>query len=1198
MTSLSPGATIHDRYKLEAELGKGGMGTVYRAKDLTLDREVAIKVLRKDAFGTEGQSRLLHEAQVIAKLDHPNIVTVFDVGEYEDLPYIVMQLIEGKTLKQHKPTNLDETIEVAKQICTALQHAHEHDIIHRDLKPENVILDESGTAKLMDFGLARSTTSRMTTEGYIMGTVFYMSPEQAMGEMLDGRSDLYSFGVMLYELAAGEFPFEDNNPVAIISQHLHAPVVPPRAKNEDIPPGLNDLILQLLEKDRDDRPSSAELVLEALNDPCLLDTESQPDVEVSVLDRIVRGRIVGRREEYKAARDLWKKTTTGEGQTLLISGEPGIGKTRLMREVTTQAEVSGGWALIGEAYEESNTPYGVFSQIIRKALDKRSQNGFEIPDFVLDDILKLAPDMRPYYPDIAPNPDLDPESEQNRLFENMVTFCKTLGEKKPLLLVLEDAHWADSNSIALFKHLVRRTRKQPVMLLATYREVELREARPFNEMLQELNRQRIGARLKLNRLDKENTQDMLAAIFNEEIAPEFLEGIYHETDGNPFFIEELCRALIESGEMYFEDGKWHRPEDMADMQIPQGIQVAVESRLNKLPEDVQETLRLAAVLGREFDCEVLIQASDQNEDAIIDAIEIADQAQMVQEGHLDTLYEFVHALIPQAIRENTHRLRRRKMHNKVALAYETIKPENYEALAFHHSEAGNDDKALEFFSLAGESAASVHANMEVIEHYSSAISLANQQPVNAEVQIELHRGRGQAYEIMGMFDEALLDLEKVLESARDAGFLREEWRALLDLGKLWAARNYQKTSEYFHEALAIARRLEDPVALGRSLNRLGNWHVNAAQPQEGIRYHLEAKTIFEDLQNQRGQADTLDLLGMASAMSGDIVASRAYYTDAIAQFERLDDRFGLVSSLTTRALGAPVYQPRYCFPAQPLDGALSEGEQALKMAREIDWKAGEAYGASTLAQIYGAMGRFSEAFMQAQKGLKSAIEIEHTQWMSLSHMVLGHLYIELLNEEKAIEHLKDSVELARKVDSRFFIVSASGALASAYILADDLGQARSCLEEIMTPETPLSTFAHRKCLGAMAELALAEGDLSAALEIIDKLISTAASMPSDGVITTIWEIWARIRLAEGKPEQAESLLLTAIPNAKHFGEKSLLWRLYGSLGRAYREQERWPESKSALLNAQEVVDELADTIPEKELQARFTRRAKRYLEAE
>ena len=194
---------LNERYRLDAEIGRGGMGIVYRAHDMLLDRDVAVKVLSEAALDSESRDRLLHEAQAAARLNHPNVASVHDAGEADGSPFIVMELVEGPSLHEQRPEDLHEILAIASQVCAALEHAHAHGIVHRDLKPENVLLAKDplmgtgGPSKLVDFGLARSLVSRLTADGTITGTVFYLAPELALGQEFDGRADLYALGVML-----------------------------------------------------------------------------------------------------------------------------------------------------------------------------------------------------------------------------------------------------------------------------------------------------------------------------------------------------------------------------------------------------------------------------------------------------------------------------------------------------------------------------------------------------------------------------------------------------------------------------------------------------------------------------------------------------------------------------------------------------------------------------------------------------------------------------------------------------------------------------------------------------------------------------------------------------------------------------------------------------------------------------------------
>jgi ABC-type oligopeptide transport system substrate-binding subunit/DNA-binding SARP family transcriptional activator len=721
--TISQPDILNGRYCLGVELGRGSSGVVYQARDLLLEREVAVKVYSSALLGTAGQTRLLDEAQAVAKLNHPNIVGIFDAGETEDTSYIVTELVEGESLHTSRPEALDDILAIAQQVCAALEHAHSQGIVHRDLKPENIIITGDGVAKLTDFGLARPVASRLTSEGTIAGTVFYLAPELALGKPFDGRADLYALGVMLYELVSGRLPFTADDAMAVISQHLYASVVPPRVKNTEIPPALDALIVALLNKDPGDRPASAAEVMDLLASPQILAPAVFPLDEPSLLKRIGPGRLVGRDLELGQARGLWSKVLAGQGQMLLFSGEAGIGKTRLARELATHIQVSGGQVFVGSCYAEGGMPYAPFSQILRQIVNGESLDDFVLPDFVLADLLALVPALRLNYPEFQSNMVTDdPRSEQRRIFESLIIFFCALSDRAPLLLIVEDVHWADSGTLTLLRHLARHTRQRQILLVATFREVGLEEARLLHETLLDLNREGLVTQIRLPRLDRRQTEEMLALLFAEEITPTFLDGIYGETEGNPFYIEEVCKALVESGKLHFIDGRWERPSTK-EIGIPQSVQVAIHSRVRVLSPDAQKILCLAAVLGREFEFETLLRASEWGEEIVVVALEDAEQAQLVEgvSRKAGGTYAFVHALIPATLVDGVRTLRRRQLHRQAAAAIEARHPDDIEALAHHYTQAMELEKAAYYLLQAGDRARGLYAHHEAIKNYRQAL---------------------------------------------------------------------------------------------------------------------------------------------------------------------------------------------------------------------------------------------------------------------------------------------------------------------------------------------------------------------------------------------------------------------------------------------------------------------------------------------
>jgi tetratricopeptide (TPR) repeat protein len=953
------GTLLNDRYRLDAELGHGGMGTVYQAHDMLLDRDVAVKVLSSSTLGVEGRARLLHEAQAVARLNHPNIVKVYDAGTSAGMSFVVMELLTGNSLFVTRPTEIDAILAIVGQICAALEHAHAHGIIHRDLKLENIIMSESGVATLTDFGLARSDASRVSMEGMIVGTVFYLAPEQALGQTLDGRADLYALGVILYELTAGRVPFTGDDPLTVIAQHLHAPVVPPSTYNAAIPAWLDALILKLLSKQPGDRPGSAAEVLGYLESA---EEVEPPEVRTSILDRLVRGRLVGREHESEEARACWRQAIAapGERPVLLISGESGVGKTPLMREVTTLAEVSGSKVLLTQCYDQGGAPFAPITELIRTAVSSNPPGFLE--DAVLADLLVMAPDLTAQTPQAPAHMPADPQSEQQRFFESFTALCAALTSRTPLLIVVEDVHWADSSSLFLLRHLARRARalKLRLLLLLTFRDEDLDETCCLNDVLLDFNRERLASRIRLARFTREQTQSLLAYMLQEEPAAEFVDGIFRVTEGNMFYIEEVCRSLIEEGKLSRENGRWSHP-NMDEIHIPETIQATIQARVNKLPVQVQDVLRLAAVIGSEFDFNILQKASEQDEEILIDAIEIAERAQIIEEVKAKSTlvsgeaFTFAHSLIPTALHESVSGLRRHRMHRRVAAAIEDMHPDDstqFEVLAFHYEKAGDISRARNYYTRAGDRAMAVFASQEAERDYRAAIQLS---PSDAE-RAGLLSSLGESLFRQSLYADAIQTWEAAIYLFHTCSDPNNVARLYARLARaVWYANDTPRSLSVCLEGLETVREMavdqQETPGMAALLHETARAYRFNNKFAEALPLCEQALDMAQRLGLEDVQAETLATLGILPNRTSE--ERRESLTAAV----ELAEKAGLLAT----AARAHLNMSGFLEEMGEATGALQHAQQARLLAHHIGIISWEHTFASAMLGFYLAVGDLERA---------------------------------------------------------------------------------------------------------------------------------------------------------------------------------------------------------------------------------------------
>ena len=862
------------RYTVQRLLGEGGQKTVYLVHDEALDRDCAFALIKKEAMDPDSLSRIKREAQAMARLSHPNIVAVHDTGDEEGTPYMVCEYVPGGDLRQELgraagPLSLDRALSIAKDLCCALAFAHSQDVVHRDVKPGNVWLTPDGRAKLGDFGLALAIDrSRLTMTGTVMGTAAYMAPEQAQGQPVDGRADLYSLGCLLYELVTGRPPFTGPNTMAVISQHVHVPPSPPSDHNPDIPRGLERLILKLLAKIKEQRPSSAEDVLteleRAATQPSAVPPAEAPPA-VEYLQRLARAPFVGRKQEMDDLKAALEQALTGKGSLHLLAGDPGIGKTRLAQELALYARLRGTKVLLGHCTEaEGSPPYLPFVEVLEAIAGEHSTEmlrerlGEDAPI-----VAKLLPQIASRLRDLPPPPQIPPESERYMLFQAVSALLRGIADESALVLILEDLHWADKPSLLLLQHIARQLPGSNLLVVGLYRDVEVDPKHPLSGVLADLRRDRLYERISLSGLPVEDVRALITALSEQEAPEAFAHALYQQTEGNPFFVEETLRDLVQRGAIYHSDAGWVSDITVTEMRLPEGVKQAVGRRLDRLSEDCHSLLRRAAVLGREFSHGLLARLTGKGEEELLDLVEEALGALVLEEVRgREAAYSFAHALTRQALLEGLSRARRQRLHLRAAeaieAAYASTLQEHAAELAYHLSEAGelaDPEKTIHYLTLAGDRAIGSAAFEEALRHFERALS---SQPADArQKRADLLFKRGWAHRSLGHWEETLADWRESLTIYEDLGDAEAVGRvcAVMTIQFIWGAR--------WPEALEVSRRglvaLGERVSLDRCrLLATGGVTLSLAGFHDAaVGMHSQAVPMAEGLGDQRMLGEVL-----------------------------------------------------------------------------------------------------------------------------------------------------------------------------------------------------------------------------------------------------------------------------------------------------------------------------------------------------
>jgi DNA-binding SARP family transcriptional activator/tetratricopeptide (TPR) repeat protein len=635
---------------------------------------------------------------------------------------------------------------------------------------------------------------------------------------------------------------------------------------------------------------------------------------------------VGREVEWRALLDCWGQVCSGRGHLVFVSGEAGIGKSRLIEELGRYVKQRGNWSIYGCCYEcERALPYGLLADVLRAALAVSGQAALgQLPEWQVAELASLAPELVGQLPS-SPVLSLSADQQQVRLFEALTLFLLDLARQTPLLLVLEDLHWINDSALAWLHYLARRLMHTPALLLATYRFEE--PDQPLHSLTLELEQEGRATRIELDSLSQATLARWMVGASDALVSR-----VHRQSEGNPFFALETLRSLFEEGEVQLTDGRWVEDPAPAVLPIPISVRQVVQQRVGRLPPLAREMISFAAVIGRAFDFDVLAQAWGQGERVLLEALDELMRCHLIREADsdLDKDYEFGHHLVREAIYRDLHYRRRRRFHRLVAEAMESLYAGQLGRageVAYHFENGGEIERALAWTIEAGEKAHRSCRPRQALAHFERAVAL-------------LDAGRSDA-----VAAHALTGLATAHQSV--LGGEEQVWQ--------WLER-----------ALTIWEKLDNRSGVAQVCYALAYRHADFEQARAQVRRGIQAVEGRDGLEVEL--IEGYGLLARFYEHEGSFVDARFWSERQQALSERVGDQSGLAQA--HHRLGSLLLRM-----GGPMGKAVAHEREAARLAEELAWLDFAAGSYNIAGYCLLAMGCTTEAEQLCRQALRLSTEL-------------------------------------------------------------------------------------------------------------------------------------------------------------------------------------------------------------------------------
>jgi tetratricopeptide (TPR) repeat protein/transcriptional regulator with XRE-family HTH domain len=897
---------------------------------------------------------------------------------------------------------------------------------------------------------------------------------------------------------------------------------------------------------------------------------------------------VGRGHEYGLLIGLIARLTVGTGYTALIEGEPGIGKSRLLRELANYARAQELPTLTTNCYEiERAIPYQAVIDLISRVLDRISAAALHsLPPVSLAELAALVPEIGERFPDLPQLSNDFPEARQARLSRAVDQLLEASRGARPAVLMVDDIQWADDASAQVLHYLARQAAQRPVLMIYAYRDEAIDSDEHFAQLIESVRRDTHARRVPLARLGFADTESIVAALAATNFAaPGLAERLHRETEGNPFFLMSILQSLSE-GETQLQS----RESDAPGL-LPDALRAAVRVRLAHVPKAIRPLLDTAAVLGRRFDFDTLLDVTREPEAQLFDAVEALVKRRLLREETDGGVYDFSHDKLREVVYRDIGGARRRLLHKSVAESLQRLGEdtthERDAQLAEHYERAHVWPKALHYLVLAAEHSQKLFAMRDALHWLDRAVALSEAHPesLNAQQRLAIYEQRGAARAQAGQTQGAVADIHRVIDAMRVSGERAKTRDALIQLGMAYRrADQYKEATTCLTEALAESRAMHDERHAADTLYHLGTVAWSTGQNDQAIDYHQQAVAICE------------------RAGFTDLVAVQAYHGRGEAHFANAEPAAAIAcytrSLELARGIGDKSYESENlmmighaCIGTKGLGDyprAIAHFKAALTIAQAADlqWHFGPTL--LGLDHARACSGHYGEAWSGMQKTLHWLENLNQVRYQLIAADCIGHLLLDLGLNELAIEHLERGLALGRDTGIQFWHAAIITHYAVAHsrlgqqvnmpALQNTLDQTRRTAERYMLV----------RCLDGMAEITLAVGDASRCRAYADELLAIAEQNDLRELEAVARRWRAEAMLVEKNFVEAQAELSRAVALADNIGRVRLQMDIQNTLSRLHASQGHRDTAQRHRTNAHAIAEAIDKSLESSGLKARLS----------